>query len=512
MELKLFGYVDEAIENLEAMQADLEVASEELENYIEELLTTSEGGYININSRVKSASSLKEKILRNSYYKKYDTPELLLSNLSDLIGVRVECNFIDDEARIYKILQNHFCTIDKNGYYYNRENRKIRLDLSGEQPQEQKNGFVIYRIDGNYAHNGQIFNFEMQIKSLINVFWGEIEHKLIYKNSNYLVYDSFVKDILGSIKNNLAMIDRQLQIMNKEFSKSYKVDNSNAKSQMELILSKMIYNTFSSKMEESIGFVVDFRESCDAIMKYLMRKKKYNDVEAYYDIMMDMFSRINEIRDNEVQFDTEIVFEREIEFDDEFSIIVGKTILNAINDDFRWNTFFKIFFELERGNNAEDFEAYIRYVRNSFYLNKSVDSMYLIFDKEESDEMVNSLMIKTAQIFMGMGNIEMVYNGNARKINEILDQTVNRICNNVESYEEWLESRDIYLELYALKLLAMFKQKLKVEDVKSFLEEVRQSNSKVMISPGFLNYIGTLESKDEIDARKVIKFFKALDW
>ena len=41
-------------------------------------------------SRVKGASSLRQKILRKNMYRRYGSAEELLSNLSDLIGVRVE--------------------------------------------------------------------------------------------------------------------------------------------------------------------------------------------------------------------------------------------------------------------------------------------------------------------------------------------------------------------------------------------------------------------------------------
>ena len=38
-------------------------------------------------------------------------------------------------------------------------------------------------------------------------FWGDIEHKLVYKNTNYYVYDDFMKELLGSIKANLTLTD-----------------------------------------------------------------------------------------------------------------------------------------------------------------------------------------------------------------------------------------------------------------------------------------------------------------
>ena len=114
-----------------------------------------------------------------------------------MIGVRVECRFIEDEMEIYKILKKFFNKRNVDGYYYNALNENIRLELSGKQPQEQKNGFEIFRIDGVYEINGRTIKFELQIKSLVNIFWGELEHKIIYKDNNYRIADGFLKEMIG---------------------------------------------------------------------------------------------------------------------------------------------------------------------------------------------------------------------------------------------------------------------------------------------------------------------------
>ena len=55
------------------------------------------------------------------------------------------------------------------------------LNLAMPQPQLQRNGFTIYRIDGYYLFNGRKVNFELQIKSMVHSFWSEIEHQVVYK-------------------------------------------------------------------------------------------------------------------------------------------------------------------------------------------------------------------------------------------------------------------------------------------------------------------------------------------
>ncbi len=60
------------------------------------------------------------------------------------------------------------------------------------------------------------------------MFWSEIEHQIIYKNSNYVIEDKFLKDIMNYIKNNLTMIDNQLlTVLNHVEAKKSKTNASN---------------------------------------------------------------------------------------------------------------------------------------------------------------------------------------------------------------------------------------------------------------------------------------------
>lgn len=68
--------------------------------------------------------------------------------LSDLIGIRLECRFIEDEEKLYQAIKSIFCLQRPDGYYYNDEFPNILLNLTDKQPQIQKNGFEIYRLDG----------------------------------------------------------------------------------------------------------------------------------------------------------------------------------------------------------------------------------------------------------------------------------------------------------------------------------------------------------------------------
>ncbi|MEI3147815.1 MAG: hypothetical protein V8T10_07710 [Merdibacter sp.] len=53
-----------------------------------------------VSGRIKGSESLREKIIRNRFYMKYERAEDILERLSDLIGVSIECRFIHEESEL----------------------------------------------------------------------------------------------------------------------------------------------------------------------------------------------------------------------------------------------------------------------------------------------------------------------------------------------------------------------------------------------------------------------------
>src|SRR5690606_13237082 len=212
MRLEIFEFIDETIAIVDGMKDVLEESNRELEYFFRGLFFEHDN-ILNISSRVKTTTSLKEKIFRNNFYLKYESPEELVANLSDLIGLRIECRFIEDEEDVYSKIVEEFNIPVEDGYYSSKENPNILLNLDDDQPQVQKNGFGIYKIDGKYIREDRIIRFELQIKSLVNVFWGEAEHKVLYKNYKYLLTEDLFRDIMYTLKENLIMVDKQLMIL-----------------------------------------------------------------------------------------------------------------------------------------------------------------------------------------------------------------------------------------------------------------------------------------------------------
>ena len=89
MGLKEFDFIDESIDMLKSMSPTLELIADDIEEYFEDILKGKDQEYINVTSRVKGEASLREKIIRNRYLKKYNEAGNLIHNLSDLIGIRI---------------------------------------------------------------------------------------------------------------------------------------------------------------------------------------------------------------------------------------------------------------------------------------------------------------------------------------------------------------------------------------------------------------------------------------
>jgi len=163
----------------------------------------------NIESRVKSLDSFQEKIHRKDYLHTWQVADdlaenqrLIATNLPDLIGFRINCFFWPDESKIYEILQDYYT----GGNFPNFE-----LDFS--ENKRQKNGHIIYKLTGKYtppSNPTMVYNFEIQIKSIMHNIWGEVDHKTIFKGRDFDADCSSKKIITEELFHILQASDKQL--------------------------------------------------------------------------------------------------------------------------------------------------------------------------------------------------------------------------------------------------------------------------------------------------------------
>ncbi|MGN9165306.1 GTP pyrophosphokinase [Tissierellaceae bacterium HCP3S3_D8] len=437
MKLELFDFIDETLALIDENADMLNKVAAELEKFFNDSFFIKDH-FLNVRYRIKSKESLKEKILRYNFYLKYKTPENLIHNLSDLIGFRIECRFIEDEEKIYNDIVKLFEIQEEEGYYSNPLNSAIMLKLDEKQPQRQKNGFEIYKIDGKYKKDDIELNFELQIKSLVNVFWGEIDHRVLYKNFNYMLTEDFFRDIMSSIKDNLAMIDRQLMVVFNHLNGMDASNSINKKNQLKSLLSKIIHDIYITKVRQEIGFVVDFKKSTDVIVNYIFMEGGPENSNNYSENFLKTLNRLNEIGSSEIVFNKYIDFEREIFFNDDFTRKVGTKILDIINKDFRWNLFFKIIFEIKEGDNADEFEGFLIYLRYLFCDRIMKGLMDKELSGEEKEEIVEEIMDSIANNFNREIDIDFINECNIGKLTCI----IKNLLKQVKNYDDWIANKD----------------------------------------------------------------------
>lgn len=198
------AFEDESFQKkINGYRYDIELELGKYMEWLAKVLDPSQKIYRSPESRIKSRASFQEKIRRKDYIHKWtvsenqhDIQNEILTKLPDLIGFRITCFFIDDEKVIYDRLKEY----DQAGRF-----QQVVLDFS--EKTRQKNGHEIYKVSGKYA--GKV-RFELQIKSAVHNIWGEVEHKTIYKGSQYAIDLKQRQSVTEEVFNVLKASDHQL--------------------------------------------------------------------------------------------------------------------------------------------------------------------------------------------------------------------------------------------------------------------------------------------------------------
>jgi hypothetical protein len=420
MKLELFKYIDDVLDLFEYHRQELVSINKEVRNYFSDVLKDDERA-LNLSTRIKTPQSLREKLIRRNFYIKYPTPFEGFKKVPDLIGLRIECRFIKDEKEIYQKIIDEFRIYCGKGYYASNINKNIRLNLEDIQPQVLNNGFKIYKLDGLYKNSKTSYSFELQIKSLVNLFWGEIDHKILYKNYNYMIVEDFFRDIMHSIIDNLFMVDKQLMILYDHVTNSDASGKDPAEKQLKVLLSKIIHDVFINKIYGELGFVFNIKASTDIIVEFIFMKLKKNKDNSYGEDFISLINRINEISTLDMNLEEYINVDEKPKFYDSFTRNIGNLILASLNKDFEWNIFFKIITTIDRESDNQIFEDFIHFVRYQYTL--LILKLFENFDLSEDDkrDIENFILNLVIDKFKNNTTLEFLMVKSINKINFILE-------------------------------------------------------------------------------------------
>ncbi len=147
-----------------------------------------------IKSRIKTFESYFDKLL-----KLYNDTETDKAILTDFIGFRIICPFLVDRDNVVKILMREFnvTEIETKGSHHSfnefgYDSTHLLVDLPQGSPAAEM----------PYTANV----FELQLRTILQEAWAEVEHELIYK-ANYSLLNTPIRRKLASLNASLALSD-----------------------------------------------------------------------------------------------------------------------------------------------------------------------------------------------------------------------------------------------------------------------------------------------------------------
>lgn len=419
MKLELFNYIDDVMDLFDYHKIELAGVNKELKKYFTELFIDDDR-LTNITTRMKTQESLREKLIRRNFFMRFPDPVSGFKYIQDLVGIRIECRFIKDEEDLYKKIIKDFTIKSDRGYYRSNKNRKIRLKLDDPQPQTLANGFKMFKLDGEYDTGSYIYCFELQIKSFVNVFWGEIDHKLLYKNYNYIVTEGFFREIMNSINDNLKMIDKQLMILYDHVKKQDASETISAEHQLKKLLSKILHDVFTTKIHEELGLYLNIKIITDIVVDFLFMKSSRNKDLSYGENFINLINKVNSVSGNEMDFEEYIVFKNKPRYYDNFSKGLIEVFSKVLNNDLDWNIFFKILQRLLQESYSDILTEFIIFVRYEYTceLKKLYENKEL--PREKSQEFEKEVLSLVLEEFNKTPTLEFLMDKSLNKFRNVL--------------------------------------------------------------------------------------------
>lgn len=146
--------------------------------------------------RLKSPQSMMEKLSRK------DLPTNLSSakeNLTDIAGIRVICNYIEDIYCIANLLiqQDDILLIRRSDY------------ISNPKPTGYRSLHLVVKVPVFLSDHKEDVPVEIQIRTIAMDFWASLEHQLKYKTNKEL--PEFIYQELTECSDQIALLDQRMQ-------------------------------------------------------------------------------------------------------------------------------------------------------------------------------------------------------------------------------------------------------------------------------------------------------------
>lgn len=223
------------------------------------------GKYYKIESRIKRTGSLREKFYRRNIGLELIremnlTPENIThkavrkrvrqaySLLDDVIGIRIVTELKADCISALNLIENRISVFNQGGIFF-------KTDFKA-QPTIMDNGLEIIKLKGIFDDKNA---FELQIKSKIDTAWGDIDHKLFYKDYN----SSTVKDSLQVSMNNIGELLNQIE---KFLFDLRETNNEIEDKEYNQHLVEYLFEHVSPEINEKLHITYDFKRILEPVL------------------------------------------------------------------------------------------------------------------------------------------------------------------------------------------------------------------------------------------------------
>jgi putative GTP pyrophosphokinase len=178
----------------------------DLKELVEDILVTLDSNPV-VSGRIKNFESFFSKYLR--FLKAGDEEPLI----TDLLGVRIICPFIEDLSAAENIIKNHFEIVEteRKGHFtfkeFGYESTHILIKIPDDIVKERGNPGIDIA--------------EIQIRTILQDAWAEVEHELVYK-AEFSPFDEPMKRKLAAVNASLSLADiifQEIRSYQRKFSK-----------------------------------------------------------------------------------------------------------------------------------------------------------------------------------------------------------------------------------------------------------------------------------------------------
>ena len=223
-------------------------------------------------SRVKNKDHFWGKLLRNGDIDRLNIDEtwtdesfdqIIREKLTDLIGLRIVCYFKTDEEKLYRALKD-FLTKEP---YFNFIDDPVDKTIPATEPYP----IYFFKTQGKVKISNKIYSIEIQLKSMSNDLWGEVDHEMVYKAQQYQYNSTFTNDISTNIHKVLLASDQQLNSLLNQRYKREEIINTLFFVESEKVVFNGEYTDIANKIYNSFFEIYSIEECRKQINSFVGR-------------------------------------------------------------------------------------------------------------------------------------------------------------------------------------------------------------------------------------------------